>query len=355
MARVVPLDPLRRAKRAQASSAENPSRLRGDGSALTRLTALVEDDLTAVNNLVLQRLLSRVPLVPQLARHVIAAGGKRLRPLLTLAGARLCGYEGTRHHALAACVEFMHTATLLHDDVVDASTVRRGVPSANALFGNASSVLVGDFLISRAFQMMVEDGSLDVLRILADTGAVIAEGEVRQLEAARTSTLSEQTYLDIIRAKTAELFAASCQIGAVVAGRPAPEEEALRTFGLNLGIAFQIADDVLDYGGEQTLLGKTVGDDFREGKVTLPVILAIHRGNEAERAFWRRTMEEQDRRPEDLLHAQRLLQAREALRDSLERAHHYGAMARDALGLFPDTPLRRVLLDLVDFAVDRDF
>ncbi len=333
---------------------ETPRRANGD-EALERLTALVAEDMAAVNHLILQRMESQVPLIPQLAGHIIAAGGKRLRPILTLASAKLCGYRGTRQNKLAACVEFIHTATLLHDDVVDASDLRRGNPSANALFGNQSSVLVGDFLFSRSFQLMVEDGSIDVLRILSTASAVIAEGEVLQLTTTNDSATSEQAYLEVVRAKTAELFAAACRIGAVVAGRPAAEEEALRTFGLNLGIAFQIVDDVLDYSAEQARLGKTVGDDFREGKITLPVILAIHRGTEAERAFWRRTLEEQDLREGDLAHAQDIMQRHNALRDAIERARHYGAIARDSLGLFPDSAAKRALLDIIGFTVERRF
>jgi octaprenyl-diphosphate synthase len=324
-------------------------------SALDALAALVAEDMAAVNQLIVQRMESHVPLIPQLAGHIIAAGGKRLRPILTLASAQLCGYEGQRHRKLAACVEFIHTATLLHDDVVDASNLRRGGPSANALFGNEASVLVGDFLFSRAFQLMVEDGSIDVLRILSNASAVIAEGEVMQLATTNDSTTSEQAYLEVVRAKTAELFAAACRIGAVVGARPSSEEEALRTFGLNLGIAFQIVDDVLDYSAEQRRLGKTVGDDFREGKVTLPVILAIHRGSEAERAFWHRTLDDAAPREGDFEHAQDLLRHHHALRDAVDRARHYGAIARDALGFFPDQPMRQALLDIVDFTVEREF
>jgi octaprenyl-diphosphate synthase len=333
---------------------ETKHRKPGEG-ALDRLAALVAEDTAAVNQLILQRMNSHVALIPQLAGHIIAAGGKRLRPLLTLACARLCGYEGQRHRQLAACVEFIHTATLLHDDVVDASDLRRGGPSANVLFGNEASVLVGDFLFSRAFQLMVEDGSIDVLRILSTASAVIAEGEVMQLATTNDSATSEQAYLEVVGAKTAELFAAACRIGAVVGSRPASEEEALRTFGLNLGIAFQIVDDVLDYSAEQARLGKTVGDDFREGKVTLPVILAIHRGSEAERAFWHRTLDEADLRDGDLEHAQDLLRRHHALGDAILRARHYGAIARDALGLFPDSAVRQTLLDIVDFTVEREF
>lgn len=323
--------------------------------ALDNLTSLVADDIAAVNQLILQRMDSHVALIPHLAGHIIAAGGKRLRPILTLACARLCGYQGQRHRKLAASIEFIHTATLLHDDVVDASDLRRGGPSANALFGNQASVLVGDFLFSRSFELMVEDGSIDVLRILSHASAVIAEGEVLQLTTTNDSTTSEQAYLEVVRAKTAELFAAAGRIGAVVAGRPSSEEEALRTFGLNLGIAFQIIDDVLDYSAEQARLGKTVGDDFREGKITLPVILAIHRGSEAERAFWHRTLDETNQREGDLEHAQDIMRRHNTLRDSIERARHYGAIARDALGLFSDHPIKQALLDIIDFTVEREF
>ncbi|MGE3623812.1 MAG: polyprenyl synthetase family protein [Bdellovibrionales bacterium] len=340
MAAIIPLDVTRR---------------KPVDAALDTLAALVASDMLAVNQHILQRMESHVPLIPQLAGHLIAAGGKRLRPILTLASAKLCGYEGQRQHKLAACVEFIHTATLLHDDVVDASDLRRGEPSANALFGNEASVLVGDFLFSRAFQLMVEDGSIDVLRILSNASAIIAEGEVLQLTTTSDSTTSEQAYLEVVRAKTAELFAAACRLGAVVSGRPASEEEALRTFGLNLGIAFQIADDVLDYAAESSRLGKTVGDDFREAKITLPVILAIHRGSEAERRFWHRTLDEGDQRDGDLAHAQDILRRHNALRDAIDRARHYGSIARDALGLFPDHPVKDALIDIVGFTVERGF
>ena len=323
--------------------------------ALENLTTLVAEDLAAVNQLIMQRMDSRVGLIPHLAGHIIAAGGKRLRPILTLACARMCGYQGHRHRKLSACVEFIHTATLLHDDVVDASDLRRGGPSANALFGNQASVLVGDFLFSRSFELMVEDGSIDVLRILSNASAVVAEGEVLQLSTTNDSTTSEQAYLEVVRAKTAELFAAASRIGAVVAARPASEEEALRTFGLNLGIAFQITDDVLDYSAEQARLGKTIGDDFREGKMTLPVILAINRGSEAERAFWHRTLDKTNQRDGDLEHAQDIMRRHNTLRDSIDRARHYGAIARDALGLFPDHPIKQALLDIIDFTVEREF
>ncbi len=323
--------------------------------ALDRLTGLVLDDIEAVNQLIIQRVHSHVPLIPELAGHIIAAGGKRLRPILTLACAKLCGYEGQRHRKLAACVEFIHTATLLHDDVVDASNLRRGMPTANAKFGNQASVLVGDFLFSRAFQLMVEDGSIDVFRILANASALIAEGEVMQITTTNDTTTSEQAYLDVVRAKTGELFAAACRLGSVVAGRPSHEEEAFRAYGLNLGIAYQIVDDVLDYSAEQRALGKTVGDDFREGKITLPVILAMHRGTESERGFWKRAMDDMTQREGDFAYALDTLKRYDALHDALDRARHYAAIARDALGVFPYHPIKEALLDIVEFTVQRGF
>jgi octaprenyl-diphosphate synthase len=316
---------------------------------------LVGEDLVEVNRLVIARMASDVPLIPQLAGHIIAAGGKRLRPMLTLAAAKLCGYAGARHIQLAACVEFIHTATLLHDDVVDESNLRRGIETANAVWGNKPSVLVGDFLFSRAFQVMVEDGSLEVLRILANASAVIAEGEVLQLTTSNDTETTEDAYLQVIAAKTAALFSAACRVGAVVAGRPRAEEEALDSYGKNLGIAFQLVDDALDYSARQQTLGKTVGDDFREGKITLPVVLAFRRGDKAERAFWRRTLEKGEQREGDLAHAVALMEKHGSLRDTVERARHYGAMAQDALALFPDCHVKDVLQEVVEFCIERGY
>jgi octaprenyl-diphosphate synthase len=275
---------------------------------LDALNSYVSDDLKNVNQLILQRVDSKVDLVPQLAGHIIAAGGKRLRPLLTLGAAKLCGYTGDRHISLATCVEFIHTATLLHDDVVDESHLRRGQETANALFGNQASVLVGDFLFSRSFELMIEDGSLEVLKILSHASSVIAEGEVLQLMTTNDTQTSEDTYLEVIKAKTAQLFAAACRIGAVVADRPRIEEEALESYGMNLGIAFQLIDDVLDYSAKQATLGKSIGDDFKEGKISLPVILAFRRGDEKERRFWRKTLEELDQSEEDIAIALHLME-----------------------------------------------
>ena len=298
---------------------------------------------------------SRAPLIPQLAGHIVAAGGKRLRPMLTLAASRLCGYEGERHIALATCVEFIHTATLLHDDVVDESMLRRGQESANALWGNEASVLVGDFLFSRAFQLMVSDGSLKVLKILSDASAIIAEGEVLQLMTTNDTETSEEAYLEVIRSKTATLFAAAAKIGAVVAERPKAEEEALESYGMNLGIAFQLVDDALDYSADQAKLGKTVGDDFREGKISLPVVLAWRRGNDKEREFWRQTLEHQEQKECDLENAISLMEKHGALRDTIERARHYGSIARDALGIFSDSETKSAMSEAIDFSIERAF
>ena len=322
---------------------------------LDPLMKLVRTDLDRVNSTILEHMQSPVHLIPQLAGHLIAAGGKRLRPMLTLGAAALCGYSGDRHVKLAACVEFIHTATLLHDDVVDESELRRGQETANTVWGNQASVLVGDFLFSRSFQLMVMDGSLHVLKILSGASAIIAEGEVQQLITTNDTTTSETAYLEVIQSKTAELFSAAARIGAVVANRPKDEEDALTSFGTNLGIAFQLVDDALDYSARQAELGKTVGDDFSEGKITLPVILAFRRGTEVDRKFWKRTLEELDQEPGDLEKAQELILKYGALEDTISRARHYAAIARDALGLFSDGEPKNALTEVVDFCVEREF
>ena len=322
---------------------------------LEALAGLVAADMKRVNEIILARMHSKVPLIPELAGHIIAAGGKRLRPMLTLAAAQLCGHAGDRHLKLAASVEFIHTATLLHDDVVDESSLRRGRDTANAIWGNQPSVLVGDFLFTRAFQLMVEDGSLEVLAVLSNASALIAEGEVAQLITSNDTSTTEQAYLDVIRGKTAQLFAAAARVGAIVAERPKAEADALESYGMNLGIAFQLVDDALDYAARQAELGKTVGDDFREGKITLPVILAFMRGSEEERRFWRRTLEDGQQDENDLAEAVRLIEKHGTIADTLARARHYGAIARDALGLFPDHPIKRALAEAIDFAIERGY
>ena len=323
---------------------------------LEPLLALCADDMARVDREIVARMRSPVTLIPELANHLVGAGGKRMRPLLTVAAARLCGYrepDDDRHVKLATCVEFIHSATLLHDDVVDVSALRRGKPTANSLWGDKASVLVGDFLFTRAFELMVDVGSLDILGVLSRASSTIAEGEVLQLVTQRDSSTPEATYLEVIKAKTAKLFAAAAEVGAMIAGRNGPERVALESFGMNLGIAFQLVDDALDYAGREAKLGKSVGDDFREGKITLPVILAFLRGGRVDREFWKRTLEKLDQRPDDLERAQSLIERHNALTDTLERARHYGAMARDALGLFGDSPLKDALLEAVDFAIDR--
>ena len=325
--------------------------------ALSALVSLVEADLEACNHVIVHRMASPVALIPQLAAHIVAAGGKRLRPLLTLASARLCGYPGAkggaRHVDLAACVEFIHTATLLHDDVVDESQLRRGLASANAVFGNKASVLVGDFLFARAFQLMVDDGSLRVLAILSKAAATIAEGEVLQLVTQNDLSTSEMRYLEVIQGKTAALFAAACQVGAVVADRPEAEESALSEYGMKLGIAFQLVDDALDYVADQATLGKTIGDDFREGKITLPVLIAFFAGDDQEKAFWRRTIEQLAQTDADLDQAMQLIAGHGAIAMTLDRAQHFVQQAKDALMVFPESPIRRALADVADYTVQR--
>ncbi len=330
-------------------------RLADRAPSLEPMIELVAGDMNLVNAAILDRMQSQIPLIPELAGHLIAGGGKRMRPMLTLASARLLGYMGTRHHRLAAAVEFIHTATLLHDDVVDGSDLRRGKRTANLIWGNPASVLVGDFLFSRSFELMVEDGSLKVLKILSNASAVIAEGEVNQLTAARRVDLGEDRYLDIINAKTAALFAAACRISAVVAERPEEEEIALDAYGRNLGIAFQLVDDAIDYVSDAGTMGKDAGDDFREGKMTLPVILAYARGDEADRRFWKDAVEGRRDGDADFAHAVSLVRDTRAVDDTLARARHYGQRAIDALGPFAAGKAKDAMVEAVEFAVARAY
>ena len=322
---------------------------------LDPLMALVAGDMNGVNAVILERMQSKVALIPELAGHLIAGGGKRMRPMLTLACASLLGYPGTRHHKLAAAVEFIHTATLLHDDVVDGSGMRRGKRTANLIWGNPASVLVGDFLFSRAFELMVEDGSLRVLRILSHASAVIAEGEVDQLTAQRRIETDEDHYLEIISAKTAALFAAACRVSPVIAEASEEAELALECYGRNLGIAFQLSDDVIDYASDTATMGKGVGDDFRDGKMTLPVILGYARGGDEDRAFWRAAIGGERASDEDLAHATRLLKSTDALADTLERARQYARRAVDALAMFPAGKAKSALTEAAEFAVSRAY
>jgi octaprenyl-diphosphate synthase len=273
--------------------------------------------------------------------------------MLTLAAAGMCGHEGEGRVKLAASVEFMHTATLLHDDVVDESDLRRGKAAARMLWGNQASVLVGDFLLGQAFKMMVEVGSLEALEILSNAAAIIAEGEVMQLGAAKNTATTEDEYLAVVQAKTAALFSAAAEVGPVIAGRSKAERAAFRSFGTNLGLAFQLVDDALDYGGSSSDMGKRVGDDFREGKITLPVVLSYRRGTDADRAFWKKGLEEGNIADGDLERAIALMHTHRAIQDTVERARHFGAVARDALAPFPDSPHKSALLEAVDFCIAR--
>jgi octaprenyl-diphosphate synthase len=322
---------------------------------LEPLMQIVAEDMNGVNAVILERMQSKVALIPELAGHLIAGGGKRMRPMLTLACARLLGYPGTRHHKLAAAVEFIHTATLLHDDVVDGSGMRRGKRTANLIWGNPASVLVGDFLFSRAFELMVEDGSLKVLKILSSASSIIAEGEVEQLTAQRRIETDEDQYLSIIGAKTAALFAAACRVAPVVAEADEEVELALESYGRNLGIAFQLADDVIDYDSDAEVMGKGVGDDFRDGKMTLPLILAYARAGDSDRAFWRSAVSGERVSDDDLANAISLMRSTEALADTIECARHYGRRAIDALANFPAGKAKSALTEAVEFAIARAY
>lgn len=328
---------------------------RDPAQSLKPLLELVAQDMSGINRLILDKAISDVELIPQLAHHLIDSGGKRLRPMLTLAAAKLVGYGADSHIRVAAAVEFMHTATLLHDDVVDESDERRGKQAARMLWGNQASVLVGDFLLGQAFRMLVDVGSLSVLRILSNAAAVIAEGEVMQLAAAKNLATTEDEYLAIIDAKTAALFSGAAESGAAIANRPPEELAALKSYGRNLGIAFQLIDDALDYAGDTKSLGKETGDDFREGKVTLPVILAYRRGNASERTFWTRVITNGEIEPGDLEQAVTLMHSHDAIETTIARARAYGTIAHDAMAIFADSPEKRAMQDVISFCIDRAY
>lgn len=319
-----------------------------------RLADWLAGDMAAVNALIRERMASRhAPRIPEVTAHLVEAGGKRLRPMLTLAAARMLGYAGGDHVKLAATVEFIHTATLLHDDVVDESQRRRGRPTANLLWDNKSSVLVGDYLFSRSFQLMVETGNLRVLDILANASATIAEGEVLQLTAAQDLATDEGVYLQVIRGKTAALFSAATEVGGVIAGAPEAQVRALFDYGDALGIAFQIVDDILDYGGQDAVIGKNTGDDFRERKLTLPVIKAVAQADAEERAFWVRVIEKGDQREGDLAQAMAILARHGAIAAARAEALAWADRAKRALYNLPVHPLRDTLSELADFVVER--
>lgn len=319
-----------------------------------RLAEHLSEDLAAVDALIRERMASEhAPRIPEVTAHLVDAGGKRVRPMLTLAAARLCGYDGDNHHKLAATVEFIHTATLLHDDVVDESAQRRGRPTANLLWDNKSSVLVGDYLFARSFQLMTATGSLRVLDILADAAATIAEGEVLQLTAAANLSTTEDIYIKVVRGKTAALFAAAAEVGGVISNAEEPQIAALHTYGDAMGIAFQIADDLLDYGGDTGATGKNVGDDFRERKLTLPVIKAVTKANDEELVFWKRTIEKGDQQDGDLDQALALIAKHSTMEATRAQALEWSSRAKEALKVLPDHPLREMLSDLADYVVAR--
>ncbi|MET3853974.1 MULTISPECIES: polyprenyl synthetase family protein [unclassified Rhizobium] len=317
------------------------------------LVDLTKADMERVNQLILSKAGSDVQMIPEVANHLISSGGKRLRPMLTLASSCLFGYKGENHIKLATSVEFMHTATLLHDDVVDESDLRRGKSTARTIWGNQASVLVGDFLLGQAFRMMVDVGSLDALDVLSSAACVIAEGEVLQLSVAKNMETTEDDYLSVIRAKTAALFAAAAEVGPIVADAGKSGRNAMKSYGMNLGLAFQLVDDALDYGGKAADLGKNVGDDFREGKITLPVILAYRRGTQEERAFWRDAIEGGNSSDANLEKALGLITKYGTLNDTIARAVHYGTIARDALAPLPDTSWKSAMMEVIDFCIER--
>lgn len=321
---------------------------------LDALYALIRDELKLVDAFILKRVQSDVALINDIALHIIASGGKRIRPALTLIAAKACGFEGTRQVALAAAIEFIHTATLLHDDVVDESSLRRGLATANDVFGNKASVLVGDFLLSQAFQMMVEDGSLKVLKILSDASAIIAKGEVMQLMTEGDLETTTDSYIRVIESKTAALFAAACELGAVVAGHEA-HEAPMRQFGQQVGTAFQLMDDVLDYSANQKKLGKNIGDDFKDGKVTLPVILAYRAGDEEERSFWNRCLSDRDYRKKDFESALSYMKKHGALEKSVQKVREYCDNANASLAALPESPAKAAMKQLTEFCVYREY
>jgi len=317
------------------------------------LIELTQHDMLAVNQLILIEVGSDVEMIPEVANHLISSGGKRLRPMITLATARMCGYEGSHHIALAMAVEFMHTATLLHDDVVDESGLRRGKSTARTIWGNQASVLVGDFLLGQAFKMMVDVGSLTCLTVLSNAAAIIAKGEVMQLATAKRIETSEKEYLTVIHAKTAALFSAAAEVGPIIAGCDAITRSALASYGISLGLAFQLADDALDYGGSSKDLGKNTGDDFREGKITMPVILSYARGSQDERLFWKKAMEEGNHDDDALETALMLMKKHQSLDDTIKQAYYFGEQAYRALLPLESSRHKDALIETIDFCIDR--
>jgi len=320
---------------------------------IQELLDLIDEDFVKVDELINEQVISEIDRIPDISNHIINLGGKRLRPILTLTTAKICNYRGSMHIKLAAAVELMHTATLLHDDVVDESDIRRGKSASHKIWDNKSSILVGDFLLGKAFQLMVETKSLECLKNLSNASARIAEGEVMQLIASDNIKTTEDQYMKIIESKTAELFSTACVVGALISKSKEEEIDALISFGKNLGIAFQLKDDALDYYGEKNILGKNIGDDFLEGKVTLPIILAYRRGNNSEREFLKNSFDNKIRNKDLLKKAIEIIDTHNTIEDTLEKAYHHGRIAKDALGIFPNTKFKDSLMRLVDFSIIR--
>lgn len=322
-------------------------------SPFDRMAETLRDDMNATNAVIIDRMQSHIPLIPQLAGYLIAAGGKRIRPLLTLASAHICD-PNAKAHTLAATVEFIHTATLLHDDVVDESAQRRGLPAANLVFGNKASVLVGDFLFARAFEMMNEIGNLRILEVLSRATRALSEGEILQMALTGNLDITMQQYETIIEAKTAALFSAATHAGALAGNANDKTIEALRLYGHHLGMAFQMIDDLMDYAGEGAAMGKDAGDDFREGKLTLPVLLALAKADQSERAFWSRTLKDREVLPGDFARARDLIAKHRALESGRIQARDHATAARHALAVLPAAPMITLMDELLDFVVTRD-
>ena len=325
-------------------------------SAYLDLKNLVEDKLLKVENLIELKIQSKVDLIKKMSDHHFGSGGKRLRALLTLSSARLAGYNlGDRDVNLATCVELIHSATLLHDDVIDESAIRRGIKTTNSIWGNQSSILVGDYLLSRCFEIMVDDGDLEILKLLSSTSSKIAQGEVLQLQHKGEADLLEETYLKIINLKTAALFSAATRTGACLSRSSEKEKEALESYGKNLGLAFQIADDALDYYSKETIFGKEIGKDFYEGKTTLPLIIIFQRANSEERNFLLEILKKEKRNEDDFSETLALINKYNAVQESLKRAEYFVNVSRDALGIFDDNQDKMTLQNLTGFSLNRSF
>ncbi len=320
-----------------------------------KLKSLVNKDLIKVNNLLKKKLINNIPFIKKVSDRLLNAGGKRIRPMLCLASAKLCDYNEKSIIELATCVEFIHTATLLHDDVIDNSKKRRGILTAHEIWGNKSSVLIGDFLLSKSFELMIDIEETKVLKLLSKTASILIKGEISQLLSNNDISITEDNYLEVIKAKTSKLFATSCEVGALIANKPKIYSNALNSFGMNFGMTFQIIDDLLDYKSIENYTGKRIGNDFAEGKVTLPVILAYHRGDNIERKFWTRTIKNNEQKKGDFEKACDYLNKRNILDDIIKRAKHYGSIAKDALEIFPNKKEKKILLELIDFTLNRNF